>query len=110
MLRNIFGALIFINVYVVLISLLIIFLDKVISNYGPCKIVINDDKEFTTQGGKSLLRLLFENTYFIPSACGGKGTCGYCKLKVLEGGGDALPTEGLILSSAEIREGFSIRP
>lgn len=54
-----------------------------------------------TQGGKPLLRMLFENKYFITSACGGKGTCGYCKLKVLEGGGPMMPTEALILSPAE---------
>lgn len=105
---NFIGAIVFINIYVIVISALIIFLNKVISKYEPCKIVINDDKEFVAQGGKSLLRLLFENKYFIPSACGGKGTCGYCKLKVLEGGGDALPTEGLILSSTEIRQGFRL--
>lgn len=108
MLRDFLGAIVFINVYVMAITALIIFLDKVISQYGPCRIVLNDDKEFVAQGGKSLLRLLFENKYFIPSACGGKGTCGYCKLKVLEGGGEALPTESLILSSAEIRQGFRL--
>ena len=78
-------ALIFINIYVFAIGLLIIFMDKVISNYGICKVNINDDKEFEEQGGKTLLKALFENKYFIPSACGGKGTCGYCKLIVDEG-------------------------
>jgi Na+-transporting NADH:ubiquinone oxidoreductase subunit F len=101
-------ALLFINIYVAIIGLLILFLDNVISKYGTCKIVINDDKEFVEQGGKSLLRLLFENKYFIPSSCGGKGTCGYCKLRVLEGGGEALPTEALLLSSREIKEGFRL--
>lgn len=108
MIANIIGAVVFINIYVIIISLLILFLDKVISSYGPCRIIINDDKEFVGQGGKSLLRLLFENKYFIPSSCGGKGTCGYCKLKVLGGGGEALPTEALILSSEELKEGFRL--
>ena len=93
------NGLVFINIFIILIGLLIIFLDNVISQYGPCKIVINDDKEFVEQGGKNLLRLLFENKYFIPSSCGGKGTCGYCKLKVFEGGGEALPTEALLLTA-----------
>ncbi len=101
-------AIIFINAFALSIGLLIIFLDRVISNYGICRITINEDKEFEAPGGKSLLRILFENKYFIPSACGGKGTCGYCKVKVTEGGGKALPTEALILSPREIRSGFRL--
>ncbi|MCD6121038.1 MAG: 2Fe-2S iron-sulfur cluster binding domain-containing protein [Spirochaetales bacterium] len=101
-------AVIFINAFAVGIGILIIFLDNVISNYGNCRITINNDKEFEAPGGKSLLRVLFENKYFIPSACGGKGTCGYCRVKVDEGGGEALPTEALILSSKEIKAGFRL--
>ncbi len=94
-------TLIFANAFALAVAVLIIFVDRVINRYGPCKIVINDDKEFVGDGGKTLLKMLFENKYFIPSACGGKGTCGYCKLKVLEGGGGILPTEALILSEKE---------
>ena len=99
-------SLIFMNVFAISVSLLIIIADKVMSNYGSCKIVINDDKEFTAEGGQTLLRILFENKYFIPSACGGKGTCGYCRLKVTEGGGPALPTETLILSPQDVSSGI----
>jgi Na+-transporting NADH:ubiquinone oxidoreductase subunit F len=102
------SALLFMNGFAVVISALIIFMDRVVSNYGECRIVINGDKEFHAQGGRPLLRLLLENSYFIPSACGGKGTCGYCKLKVDEGGGAASPTEMLILSRREGREGFRL--
>ena len=102
------NSLIFVNSFALLIGLLIVFLDRVISRYGVARIVINDDKEFQAPGGKSLLRVLFENRYFIPSACGGKGTCGYCKLKVVDGGGEALPTEALILTARELREGFRL--
>ncbi len=101
-------AVIFINAFALSVGLLIIFLDRVISNYPTCRITINEDKEFEAPGGKSLLRVLFENKYFIPSACGGKGTCGYCRVKVTEGGGKALPTEALILSSREIKSGFRL--
>jgi len=101
-------AIIFINLYIFAIGILIIFMDKVISNYGECKVKINNDKEFEEHGGKTLLKALFENKYFIPSACGGKGTCGYCKLQVPEGGGPALPTEALILNSKELREGYRL--
>ncbi len=96
------------NSFALVICGLIIFMDRVVSNYGTCCIKINDDKECQGQGGKSLLRLLLENKYFIPSACGGKGTCGYCKVKVHEGGGPAIPTEALILSSDEIRSHYRL--
>ena len=86
-----------------LIAVIIIFMDRVINNYGICTIVINDDKEINIRGGSTLLRVLFENKYFIPSACGGKGTCGYCKLQITEGGGTILPTEKLILTLREAK-------
>jgi Na+-transporting NADH:ubiquinone oxidoreductase subunit F len=101
-------TLIFSNAFALTIAALIIFVDRVINRYGPCKIVINGDKEFTGEGGKTLLRMLFENKYFIPSACGGKGTCGYCKLKVVEGGGGILPTESLILTEREQMENYRL--
>lgn len=101
-------ALLFANGFGLLIGLLIIFMDKVINNYGEVAITINHDKEIRGDGGKTLLRILFESKYFIPSACGGKGTCGYCKLKVVEGGGTALPTEALMLTRSEIREQYRL--
>lgn len=101
-------SLIFINSFALFIGLLIMFLDRVISRYGTVTILLNGEKEFKAEGGKSLLRVLFENKYFIPSACGGKGTCGYCKLVVVSGGGEALPTESLILSARELRQGYRL--
>jgi Na+-transporting NADH:ubiquinone oxidoreductase subunit F len=102
------SALVFINAFALLIGLLILFLDRVISNYGTCTITLNGEKELQVQGGGSLLKALMENRLFIPSACGGKGTCGACKLVVLEGGGPALPTEALILSPEEVGRGYRL--
>jgi len=101
-------ALIFSNAFAIIIGLIIIFIDRVINNYGQCCIIINNDKELHINGGASLLRILFESKYFIPSACGGKGTCGYCKLQVTEGGGPPLPTEKLILTPREQKLGFRL--
>ena len=101
-------ALMFANGFALFIAGLIIFMDRVINNYGICKIVINDDKEIHGPGGQTLLRVLYESKYFIPSACGGKGTCSYCKLKVLEGGGEILPTESLMLSKAEVKQHYRL--
>ncbi|MCQ9208653.1 MAG: 2Fe-2S iron-sulfur cluster binding domain-containing protein [Omnitrophica bacterium] len=76
--------------------------DKYIASYGECNILINKDKQLTIEGGNTLLSYLIDERIFIPSACGGKGTCGYCKLKVLEGGGPLLPTEVPYLSRQDI--------
>lgn len=71
------------------------------ASYGPCQIIINDERELTVQGGDNLLSTLTEEKIFIPSACGGRGTCGLCKLKILEGAGVILPTEEPYLEQAE---------
>ncbi len=75
-----------------------------LANYGPCTIAINDDKKVTTEGGGHVLGALTENKIFIPSACGGRGTCGLCKVKVLEGGGPLLPTEEPLLTDQEKKD------
>jgi Na+-transporting NADH:ubiquinone oxidoreductase subunit F len=72
-----------------------------IANYGECRININDERDLTVQGGKDLLSMLTAEKIFIPSACGGRGTCGLCKVKVLEGAGVVLPTEEPYLSKEE---------
>jgi Na+-transporting NADH:ubiquinone oxidoreductase subunit F len=72
------------------------------ANYGECEITINDERKLTIQGGSSVLSELTEEKIFIPSACGGRGTCGLCKLKVLEGAGPLLPTEEPYLEKDEI--------
>jgi Na+-transporting NADH:ubiquinone oxidoreductase subunit F len=71
------------------------------NDYGPCSITVNDEKEFTVDGGKNLLSVMVGEKLFIPSACGGRGTCGLCKLKVLEGAGPLLPTEEPYLEKDE---------
>lgn len=74
------------------------------ANYGECKISINDEKELSVTGGKNLLSVLGNEKIFIPSACGGRGTCGLCKLKILEGAGALLPTEEPFLDKKERAE------
>jgi Na+-transporting NADH:ubiquinone oxidoreductase subunit F len=71
------------------------------NDYGPCSITVNDEREFTVDGGKNLLSVMVGEKLFIPSACGGRGTCGLCKLKVLEGAGPLLPTEEPYLEKDE---------
>ena len=77
---------------------------------GEVRIRINDDPEHDLQApaGSSLLATLANESLFIPSACGGKGSCGVCTLKVLEGGGAVLPTERSHLTRGEEREGVRL--
>ena len=81
---------------------LLVLAEKKIMNYGPCDIDINTgEKKITVKGGSSLLSSLAEHDIFIPSACGGRGTCAYCKVTVLEGGGIIGPVEDPSLSPSE---------
>ncbi|MBW8016297.1 MAG: 2Fe-2S iron-sulfur cluster binding domain-containing protein [Planctomycetes bacterium] len=87
---------------VVLLSLVLIIAEKVLINYGICKLDINvGEKPLEVDGGQTLLQSLFANQIFIPSACGGKGSCGHCKIVVTEGGGPLLPTETPYLTRKE---------
>lgn len=83
-------------------SVLLVISEKRILNYGICPIRINDDSRvLEVMGGASLLSALHENSIFIPSACGGRGSCAYCKLKVLSGAGPVTPVEDPYLSAEE---------
>lgn len=82
--------------------------NKTIGNYGDKKMTINKENDYTVDGGDTLLTALVENKIFIPSACGGKGSCGYCKVKVNEGGGRFLPTEAGYVTPAEQEEGIRL--
>jgi Na+-transporting NADH:ubiquinone oxidoreductase subunit F len=86
------------------LALLLVVADFFFANYGQCNITINENKKITVQGGASLLSTLSSQKIFIPSACGGKGSCGLCKVKVLDGAGTLLPTEEPYLSKEEIQE------
>lgn len=79
--------------------------DRVVSDYGQCEIDVNEgQRTFVIKGGRTLLDSLIEQKLFIPSACGGRGTCGYCKVRVTEGGGPLLPTEEPLLDKKEIEQ------
>jgi Na+-transporting NADH:ubiquinone oxidoreductase subunit F len=82
--------------------------DVRIADYGERKIIINNDKELIVEGGSSLLSSLISNEIFIPSACGGKGTCGYCKCKVDSGAGPVLATELSYLSENDLKNNIRL--
>ena len=73
--------------------------------HGNVKVLINGEKEVEAPVGSKLLGALADAQLFVPSACGGGGTCGQCKVRVLEGGGSMLPTEGTHINKGQERAG-----
>ncbi|MBU0580997.1 MAG: 2Fe-2S iron-sulfur cluster binding domain-containing protein, partial [Candidatus Margulisbacteria bacterium] len=88
----------------VIYALILIIIDQFIGQYGDCKITINKDKEFIVTGGNNLLTSLTDKKVFLPSACGGKGTCGFCKCIIKSGGGEVLPTEKSLLTKEDLAQ------
>ena len=86
------------------ITVLLSIADKLLVSYGTCRLTVENDGEETTyevEGGANLLTYLIDNGIEISSSCGGKGSCGYCKVQVPEGGGPILPTEEIFMSRNE---------
>lgn len=82
----------FLALILLLVGLLLYARQK-LTPQGEVTITINDEKELETNPGSTLLNTLSNEKIFLPSACGGGGTCGTCKCQVFEGAGDILPTE-----------------
>lgn len=92
------------NTILVVIAILLVIGEKFLVTYGECKIIVSQEgqkREILVLGGDSLLAGLTENKINISSSCGGKAICGYCKIRVLSGGGPILPTEEVFMSREE---------
>jgi Na+-transporting NADH:ubiquinone oxidoreductase subunit F len=109
MLTIILGVTVFVVVIVALVVLLMLAKSKLVAS-ADVTITVNDDpdKAIITPAGDTLLNTLGAQKIFIPSACGGKGTCGVCKVQVHEGGGALLPTETSHVNRGEAREGVRL--
>ncbi|NRB60056.1 MAG: NADH:ubiquinone reductase (Na(+)-transporting) subunit F [Winogradskyella sp.] len=94
----------FLLVTLLLVALLL-FVKQKLSPSGPVKITINGEKEIEVASGGTLLSTLGNSKVFLPSACGGGGTCIQCECHVLSGGGEALPTETPHFSRKELQHG-----
>ena len=99
-------SIVLISIAVFLVVVLIpvtvlVFVRKKLAPQGKVKININDEKEIEVEPGNSLLATLANEQIFLPSACGGGGSCGMCRCQVLEGGGTILPTETGFFSRKE---------
>lgn len=95
-------------VLTLLLVTLLLFAKEKLAPSGPVKIVINHEKEIETPSGNSLLTTLGNNKIFLPSACGGGGTCLQCECKVIKGGGEPLPTEIPNFTRKELQEGYRL--
>lgn len=85
-----------------ILAVLLVIADRYLNDYGICKLIINKGtREEEVEGGSTLLNSLNTAGIFIPSACGGQGSCGLCKLKVHAGAPPVLPTEEPHLSKEE---------
>ena len=104
-----FFAPLIISVISVSLAALISIIDKIVNNYGQVKIDVNNGADtLTVNGGSPLLFTLGEKKIFVPSACGGKGTCAACKVKILKGIDVHMPTETPLLTPEEIQENIHL--
>lgn len=94
---------VFLVVILLLVTLLLVLRAKLLPT-GNVTITINDDKKLEVPTGNSLIQTLAEQKIFLPSACGGKGSCGQCKCRVLQGGGSILPTEVGFFTRKQIQD------
>ncbi|HAQ64474.1 MAG TPA: NADH:ubiquinone reductase (Na(+)-transporting) subunit F [Bacteroidales bacterium] len=99
----IYGTVIFLLLMIILVGMLL-FAKAKLTPSGPVMIVVNDEKVLEVTSGSSLLSTLAGEKIFLPSACGGGGTCAMCRCKVIEGGGSILPTEVGYFNRREIND------
>jgi len=99
-----------VSAIIVSLVLLINFAEGKLLPQGDVSILINDDSEneVKTRPGSTLLNVLSNQTIFLPSACGGGGTCAMCKCQVLDGGGEILPTETGHISRSEAKDNWRL--
>lgn len=98
---------VFLVVVLILVSVLL-FAKSKLSPSGPVKINVNSEKDLVVESGDTLLTTLSNNKLFLPSACGGGGTCAMCKCQVMSGGGEILPTEAPYFTRKEIQENWRL--
>ena len=99
-----YSVLVFSGILLVL-TLLILWVRARLVPQGDVQIRVNDELDLAVPAGGRLLGALTDKGIFVPSACGGGGTCGQCRVKVLEGGGSLLPTEASLISKREAADG-----
>ncbi|NCC98893.1 MAG: NADH:ubiquinone reductase (Na(+)-transporting) subunit F [Bacteroidia bacterium] len=102
-----FSVAVFLVVILFLVVLLLV-AKRYLSPSGSVKVTLNGDKEIELASGGTLLGSLAAEGVFLPSACGGKGSCGQCRCQVLEGGGEILPTETVHFTRKQVKDNWRL--
>ncbi len=103
----ILSVIVFLIVVLLLVSILLGAKAKLTPS-GLVKLIVNGKTEIEVDSGTTLLQTLSNNKIFLPSACGGGGTCAMCKCQVTKGGGDILPTEKPYFTRNEIQNNWRL--
>ena len=106
-----FVPVLIISLILLAVTILLAIADRLLVNYGECKITVSQEdeaKEFVVQGGGFLHSELISNNVKITTSCGGKASCGYCKCQVTSGGGAILPTEEIFMDREEKLAGMRL--
>lgn len=101
------GTLLFLTVTLLLVVVLLV-AKRYLVHSGKVDIEINGDRHVEAESGKSLLSTMADSNVFLPSACGGKGSCGQCRVQVFDGGGDVLPTEAVHFNRKEMKDSWRL--
>lgn len=101
---NLVASLVVFLVVILLLVIILLVAKQYLIPSGSVTITINENKKLEVPAGGTLLNTLAMQQIFLPSACGGKGTCAQCKCQVIEGGGEILPTEIGHFTRKEIKE------
>lgn len=105
---TVFGG---VGIFLVITLLLVIILlvaKKYLVSSGNVTVTINNDKKVEVAAGQPLLSAMAASNVFLPSACGGKGSCGQCRVQVTAGGGEILPTEAVHFTRKEIKDDWRL--
>ena len=104
MIEIVLGTTFFTGIILLLVFVILFFRSKLVST-GTVEITVNEERVVKAPVGSKLLNALADASLFVPSACGGGGTCGQCRVKVISGGGTILPTETSAINKREAAEG-----
>lgn len=97
----------FLAVILLLVALLLVVNNRLMP-HRDVTITINDDRRLLVSTGETLIKTLAVHEVYLPSACGGKGSCGQCRCRVLQGGGSILPTEVSFFTRQEVAQGWRL--
>jgi len=101
-------TIVLIGVLLLVIALALLVAERFLVSHEECTVTVNGERTIKVEGGDTLLSILTQHKLFVPSACGGKATCGLCKIPVTSGGGEMLPTETVFVTRQEREQGIRL--